>query len=110
MPKKEPQRAQITPVHKKLICKHAAESKNKTLQQITDWFNKHHNSGEGRKPIARATVGKILNKKEKWLAVDEADQGSHKPKQRPPKYPDLDKAQNEFVKDVSESLCCQRLA
>jgi len=99
--KPPPKRAKITPAQKKALCEHAEQHPQLMHEQLAQWFNKTYNPD---KPTVRATVGKILAAKAKWLAVDVADGTSHKAKQRPPKWPQLDQALLIFVAEVSGSL------
>ena len=84
---------------KQQICVYATkpENKNKTQQQIADYFNQQNQGLH----IDRSTVSKILGKKAKWLAVVSTSASTKTFRHREVKYPRIEKALGLWVENAN---------
>ncbi|GES94707.1 tigger transposable element-derived protein 6-like [Rhizophagus clarus] len=84
---------------KQQICVYATkpENKNKTQQQVADYFNQQ-NPGLH---IDRSTISKILGKKAKWLALVSTSASKKTFRHREVKYPQVEKALGLWVENAN---------
>ncbi|GBB89547.1 hypothetical protein RclHR1_16270001 [Rhizophagus clarus] len=84
---------------KQQICVYATKSKNKnkTQQQVADYFNQQ-NPGLH---IDRSTISKILGKKAKWLALISTSASKKTFRHREVKYPQVEKALGLWVENAN---------
>jgi hypothetical protein len=90
--KQKNKRSRISDGQRKELCELAACEKNKSLQAITDIFNKKHGLS-----LDRSTVGKILCNKKRWLAVIPTTAASKRFRHSKPRYPLLDESMMHWV-------------
>ncbi|GES83583.1 tigger transposable element-derived protein 6-like [Rhizophagus clarus] len=84
---------------KQQICVYATkpENKNKTQQQIADYFNQQYQGLH----IDRTTISKILGKKAKWLALVSTSASKKTFRHREVKYPQVEKALGLWIENAN---------
>lgn len=99
VPNTKKTRTAISEEIKQQICIYVTkpENKNKTQQQVADYFNQQNQDLR----IDRSTISKILGKKAKWLAVIPTPASAKTFRHREVKYPRVEKALGLWIESAN---------
>ena len=97
--KQKQQRSAVSDDLKHQICEWSEANKNKTHQDIANYFNETCSNLN----IKRSTISKILKESDKWKAITDTEVSAQTFKHKGVKFPMLDQAMNLWVENVTAS-------